>query len=478
MLDVKPVILYTDVVLWALLAVVLLYVWHVRREPGLAAKWRRVLADRTAVASGALLCVFFLVALADSLHWRAALPGADASGAVVYDTRTVSLLDAVVGSRIAGRERSYSAPFALREFDKTTVIENGVPVRDFQRLTGAGAGWAEDEARARLARRGALGLLCGLAAAGGFLAACGLIGALGRRKSADEKPNGRAGLLDGMKRTLSRANPWRPALLVWACVLLAAVLLAFVWPERHVLGTDTTGNDVLYSALKSIRTAVAIGSLATLSTLPFAVTLGIAAGYFRGWVDDLVQYVYTTISSIPSVLLIAASVLMIQVFIDKNPALYETGLERADMRLFSLACIIGLTGWASLARLLRAETMKTAAADYVSAARAFGVPAGGIMLRHILPNVAHVVLIVAVLDFSGIVLYEAVLSYVGVGVDPVMESFGSMINAAAAEMSRSPVIWWNLLASLAFMLALVLSANLFASGVRDAFDPRAARRAG
>ena len=275
-----------------------------------------------------------------------------------------------------------------------------------------------------------------------------------------------------MRRTLSRANPWRPALLVWAGVLLAAVLLAFVWPERHVLGTDTTGNDVLYSALKSIRTAVAIGSLATLSTLPFAVTLGIAAGYFKGWVDDLVQYVYTTISSIPSVLLIAASVLMIQVFIDKNPSLYETGLERADMRLFSLACIIGLTGWASLARLLRAETMKAAAADYVSAARAFGVPAPGIMLRHILPNVAHVVLIVAVLDFSGIVLYE------GVGVDPVMESFGSMINAAAAEMSRSPVIWWNLLASLAFMLALVLSANLFASGVRDAFDPRASRRAG
>ena len=122
--------------------------------------------------------------------------------------------------------------------------------------------------------------------------------------------------------------------------------------------------------------------------------------------------------------------------------------------------------------------MKAAASDYVSAARAFGVPAPGIMLRHILPNVAHVVLIVAVLDFSGIVLYEAVLSYVGVGVDPVMESFGSMINAAAAEMSRSPVIWWNLLASLAFMLALVLSANLFASGVRDAFDPRASRRAG
>ena len=212
------------------------------------------------------------------------------------------------------------------------------------------------------------------------------------------------------------------------------------------------------------------------STLPFAVTLGIAAGFFKGWIDDIVQYVYTTISSIPSVLLIAASVLMIQVFIDKNPLAFETGLERADVRLFCLAVIIGVTGWAGLARLLRAETMKVSAMDFVTAARAFGVSASAIMLRHILPNVVHIVLIVAVLDFSGIVLYEAVLSYVGVGVDPVTESFGTMINAAASEMSRTPAVWWNLAASFLFMFTLVLSANLFASGVRDAFDPRGGAR--
>ena len=91
-----------------------------------------------------------------------------------------------------------------------------------------------------------------------------------------------------------------------------------------------------------------------------------------------------------------------------------------------------------------------------------------------LPNVLHIVLIVTVLDFSGIVLYEAVLSYVGVGVDPSMSSFGTMINAARSEMSRSPMVWWNLAASFVFMLSLVLSANLFAAAVRDAFDPRAA----
>ena len=230
---------------------------------------------------------------------------------------------------------------------------------------------------------------------------------------------------------------------------------------------------MLLSAVKSVRTGVVIGSLATACMLPPAVLLGIAAGYFKGCVDDVIQYIYTTITSIPSVLLIAASVLMIQVFIDTNPSLYQTGLERADLRLFSLSVIIGVTSWAGLARLLRAETMKLSEVDFIAAAKAFGVSPVRIMARHIFPNVAHIVLIVAVLDFSGIVLYEAVLSYVGVGVDPAMASFGSMINSAASEMGRSPTVWWNLAASLLFMVSLVLSANLFASGVREVFDPRA-----
>ena len=278
-----------------------------------------------------------------------------------------------------------------------------------------------------------------------------------------------------LTRVTARTNPARPAIQVLQLALLAAVVLSFIWPVRHVLGTDAVGNDVLVSAFKSVRTAVVIGALATLSSLPFAVVLGLAAGYFRGWVDEAVQYVYTVISSIPSVLLIAASVRLIQVFIDQNPQLYETGLERADLRLFLLAVIIGVTSWAGLARLLRAETMKTAATDFVTAAKAFGVPSWKILARHVLPNVVHIVLIVAVLDFSGIVLYEAVLSYVGVGVDPVIHSFGTMINAAAGEMSRSPVIWWNLAAALLFMGALVLAANLFAAAVREVFDPTSPR---
>jgi peptide/nickel transport system permease protein len=186
-----------------------------------------------------------------------------------------------------------------------------------------------------------------------------------------------------------------------------------------------------------------------------------------------VQYVYTVLSSIPNVLLIAACVLMMQVFIDTHPEFFETGAERADVRLFLLCVILGLTGWAGLCRLLRAETLKLRELEHVQAATAFGVSHWRIMARHIFPNVAHLVIITTVLEFSALVLYEAVLSYVGVGVDPTMNSFGGMINLARSEMSRDPVVWWSFAAAFGFMVVLVLAANLFADGVRDAFDPRA-----
>jgi peptide/nickel transport system permease protein len=230
---------------------------------------------------------------------------------------------------------------------------------------------------------------------------------------------------------------------------------------------------VMYQTLKSIRTAFVIGTLATLATLPLAVVLGIMGGYLKGWVDELIQYLYTVLSSIPNILLIAACVLMVQVFLDKHPELFETGVERSDLKLFLLCAVLGLTGWASLCRLLRAETLKLRELEFVQAANAFGVGHARIMMRHIFPNVVHLILIVTVLDFSALILYEAVLSYVGVGVDPSMNSFGGMINFARNEMSRDPVVWWPFASAFVFMVTLVLAANLFADGVRDAFDPRA-----
>ena len=115
----------------------------------------------------------------------------------------------------------------------------------------------------------------------------------------------------------------------------------------------------------------------------------------------------------------------------------------------------------------------------MQAAQAFDASTGRILGRHILPNVMHIVLIAVVMDFSGLVLAEAVLSYIGIGVDPSTISFGTMINTARLELAREPVVWWSLVAAFAFMFVLVLAANLFSDAVRDAFDPRiASRRAG
>jgi peptide/nickel transport system permease protein len=215
-----------------------------------------------------------------------------------------------------------------------------------------------------------------------------------------------------------------------------------------------------------------IGTLTTLVMLPFALLLGIMAGYFRGWVDDAIQYLYTTLSSIPSVLLIAAAVLMMQVYIENHADLFETVTARADLRLLFLCIILGITSWTGLCRLLRGEALKLREMEYIQAAHAFGVSHWRVITHHLLPNVMHIVLIATVMDFSGLVLAEAVLSYVGVGVDPSTISFGTMINSARMEMARDPMVWWSLAAAFCFMLVLVLSANLFADAVRDAFDPR------
>ncbi len=257
-------------------------------------------------------------------------------------------------------------------------------------------------------------------------------------------------------------------------LLLLLPLVLALCVDYHVFGTDKVGQDVFYQVLKSVRTALVIGLVTTLVMLPLSILLGILAGYFRGWVDDVIQYLYTTLSSIPGVLLIAAAVLMMQVIIDTHPQWFATAAERADLRLLALCFILGVTSWTGLCRLLRGETLKLRELEYIQAAQAFGVSDLRIILRHILPNLMHIVIIALVMDFSSLVLAEAVLSYVGIGVDPTMISFGTMINNARMELAREPMVWWSLAAAFVFMFTLVLAANLLADAVRDAFDPRMA----
>ena len=466
----KPVFLATDFVLYLLLAAIALYVWHVRRTPTLRATWRTVARDPAAMAAAVVLAVFVFVAIVDSVHFRPLLPpppGAAAGAPAAYAPQTLSLIDVLLAARRESREKTYSIPLGTHQYSKESMLVDGKMIRDFPRLRYGGAHLkdAETDWLGDIAWRSAVGIFGGAVCAA--LLWFSLVALRARFVRCPLSSSWRA------VQDRTAEIPWYAMLHTIGVLALIFGWVAALWPYYHVFGTDQTGNDVLYQAIKSIRTAIVIGSLATLATLPFAIVFGILAGYYKGRVDDAIQYLYTVLSSIPSVLLIAAFVLMIQVFVDKNPQVFETGLERADIRLFLLSVILGVTGWATLARLLRAETLKLTELEFVQAARAFGVSDLGIMRRHVLPNVMHVVLIVTVLDFSGLVLLEAVLSYVGVGVDPTTNSFGTMINSARTELSRDPPVWWNLLAAFLVMVTLVLSLQLFAGAVREAFDPRA-----
>ena len=265
---------------------------------------------------------------------------------------------------------------------------------------------------------------------------------------------------------------WREILLTVGLVLLIVSISINLAQGYHLIGTDKVGKDVFYESLKSIRTGLIIGTLTTLVMLPFATTFGTLAGYFGGWIDDAIQYVYTTLSSIPGVLLISAAILSLQVFITNHPDLFTTLEVRADTRLLALCVILGIGSWTSLCRILRGETLKLREMEFITAACALGVGQLKIIRRHILPNIMHIILITIVLDFSMLVLAEAVLSYVGVGVDPTTYSWGNMINSARLELAREPIVWWPLLAAFIMMFTLVVSANLFSDAVRDAFDPR------
>ena len=515
-----PVILWSDALVFLLLASIGVAVRYVRRREHLLLPWRRVAQSGMAMVSLLVLSLFVAIGLLDTLHYRTALPE-QGNGGTVYSPEVLSVFDKLAEPLRTQTEKTYSAPLAVTLYAKESMTDaRGNTVRDYPRLKYGGAHLADVSQRdGDVLWRGLKGALGGLLVGLLFVLtsawlllpspAGGRGGEGSQSKSKTPESSLRSTSLTSRDTLLARpavcgsgCEAAIPAPDASQCRVMAATPTLSRLRERgqglplgsmlttiliiaaligmtvnlasayHVLGTDKVGQDVLYLSLKSIRTGLIIGTVTTLVTLPLALFFGIAAGYFRGWVDDVIQYIYTVLSSIPSVLLIAAAVLMMQVTIDTHPEWFGTTASRADLRLVFLCLILGITSWTGLCRLLRGETLKLREMEYIQAAQSFGVPPARILTRHIVPNVMHIILIALVMDFSGLVLAEAVLSYVGVGVDPSMISFGTMINGARLEMGREPMVWWALAAAFCFMLVLVLAANLFADAVRDAFDPR------
>ncbi len=462
-----PVIFITDAFIFFLVLMVITFVLYARRHEHLRAPWQDVARRPLAMSAAIILSVYVVIGLFDSLHFHPKLDGSE-SKEVLYSSEISSVLDVILDDLRKNTERTYSAPMVSYAFSKEMIEQaDGKQIRDYPRLKYGGAHLNDPESQScsDITKRILFSLFFGLLIS---LTVVGLITLIISKSNKD------LSYKETMKKCVRNefAVPWYAIFITLSIIITLISCTYYLSQNYHVFGTDKVGQDVLYQALKSIRTGLVIGTLTTLVMLPFAIMTGLMAGYFRGWIDDVIQYLYTTLNSIPGVLLIAASILLLQVYISNHADDFNSLEQRADLRLLFLCIILGITSWTGLCRMLRAETLKLREVDYVQAAQAFGVGNLSIMLRHLLPNVMHIVMISIVLDFSGLVLAEAVLSYVGIGVDPSMHSWGNMINSARLEIARDPVVWWSLAAAFIFMFILVLSANLFSDAVRDAFDPR------
>ena len=225
-------------------------------------------------------------------------------------------------------------------------------------------------------------------------------------------------------------------------------------PSRaHWLGTDVQGRDVWSRLVYGARVSLAVGLVSQTIAVSLGVTLGLLAGYYRGWIDEVVMRLADVTLAFPTLLLLIA---MSAAFQPSMSVVFVT---------------IGVVGWAGMARLVRGQVLVVRDLEYVQAARALGIKSWRIMLLHILPNVVGPVVIAATLGIAGAIMAEAALSFLGLGVQPPTPSWGSMI-ADGRDLDQLRNAPWTSLAPGLAIGAAVLGFNLLGDALRDALDPR------
>ena len=217
------------------------------------------------------------------------------------------------------------------------------------------------------------------------------------------------------------------------------------------LGTDLFGRDVLAKVIHGTKIAMSVGLVTSLIAIPIGVFIGAIAGYFGGWIDDIISWFITTFSSIPNIMLLISITLIM------------------GKGLASVYLALGITGWVGLARLIRGEVMKHKEREYVHAASAIGGGHFRKLFIHILPNVMHLVIINTSLQFQTAIKSEVILSYLGLGVQGE-PSWGTMIDDARQELARG--VWWQLAGATFAMFLVVLAFNILGDALRDSLDPK------
>jgi len=260
-------------------------------------------------------------------------------------------------------------------------------------------------------------------------------------------------------------------------LLSAMGLLAADWNEivgpsyaapssEHWFGTDFLGRSVSRKIINGTQVAMSVGLISSFIAIPIGLTLGAVAGYFGKWVDEIIVWFYTTFSSIPGIMLLMSIAFVIKKFQDSLTSFFGSDF---DIGLFAVFIALGLTSWVGLCRLIRGEVLKHKDREYVQAAGALGAGHFRKLVKHIIPNVTHIVIINTSLQFQIAIKSEVILSYLGLGVSG-QPSWGTMINDAKEELARG--VYWQLLGATLAMFVVVLAFNILGDALRDALDPK------
>lgn len=237
--------------------------------------------------------------------------------------------------------------------------------------------------------------------------------------------------------------------------------------KANIFGTDFLGRSVLRKAIYGTKISITVALWASLISILIGVPLGAIAGYFRGFVDEIIVWLYTTLSSIPYILLILAFALVLK---DKRINLGWAHLGVYELSgITSVYLAMGLTSWVGICRLIRGEVIKHKEREYVLAARSYGCKNSRIIFRHLIPNVSHIIIIDFSLRFVSFIQAEVILSFLGLGAKN-QPSWGAMIDSARLDLPKG--YWWEMTAATVAIFFISLALNIFGDALRDSLDPK------